>query len=631
MNIAPQNLCMWFFAGLLGGLIGCGDLVGYAINIGAPEETIDAGTDSDTEPLVSSGCTNGTRQMENLDRGVVAVAVEGGVFVSWRLLGCDALDAEFNVYRSGIRVNDTPLTGGTNLVDPDGTLVSLYSVRKLGNGVEQSPSEEVPVWPEPHLTIPLSTLEDNFPNDGSVGDLDGDGDLELVIKQEMTPLDNAFSGFTDETKLEAYQMDGTLMWRVNLGLNIREGPHYTPFIVYDLDGDGRAEVAVRTSDGTMDGAGQVLGDPDAIWRDELGFIYQGTELLTVFDGETGQAWAIEPFIPPRHPDTSVPTPEQIEAIWGDNYGNRSDRFLAGVAYLDGKRPSLIMTRGCYTRSVITAWNFRNGELNRIWKFDSDIAGPEWEGQANHNLSIGDIDDDGLDEIVAGAMAVDDNGYGLWNSRLGHGDAMHLSDFIPSRPGLEVFGIHEGTDTPGSALLSGMTGEIIWQTEEADPPRGAAGDIYAEYDGVELWDNRAGMMNVKGERLGNGPSSLNFLSWWDGDLLRELLDGNRIFKPDGTVLLEAEGCEAVNGTKATPVLSADLIGDWREEVIFKCGSDVRLFTTTIPTDYRFYTLMHDPHYRVSIAWQNAAFNQPPHLGYFLGPGMSPPTSPDIYVK
>lgn len=636
MTMETRCCRFWAICLTLSGVCGCGDITGLAIKAGDSETTptvSDTGGDSATESEMPTptGCTEGGRQMENLGRGLVAVAVEDGVYVGWRLLGCEPMETGFDLFRDDVRINDTPIIDSTNFFDADGTAASTYSVRAVVDGQAQPRSEDVGVRASSVLEVPLMTLADNFPNDGSVGDLDGDGELELVIKQEMTPLDNSASGVTGETKLEAYEMDGTLLWRINLGINIREGPHYTPFIVYDLDGDGRAEVACRTSDGTVDGEGEVIGDPDAVWRNDAGHIIAGPEYLTIFDGETGAISSMADYVPPRHPDTLTPTGDELLAVWGDNYGNRSERFLVGVAYLDGKRPSLIMARGVYSRIVVTAWNFRNGELNRQWTFDTDNEGADWEGQGNLNLSIGDIDGDGLDEIAYGAIAIDDNGDGLWNTGLGAGVAMHLSDFDPARPGMEIFGIHSGNSSPGSALIDGKDGTVIWQTNDIDVGRGVAADINPDYPGAEFWDTRSGMMDVNGEPIDMDRYSYNFLVWWDDDLLRELLDSNVIVKGDGTLLLLADGCSAINGSKATPVLSGDIIGDWREEVIWVCGETLGLFTTTILSTHRFHTLLHDPQYRVSIAWQNAGFNQPPHTSYFLGHDMEAPPLPDIYVK
>lgn len=602
-------------------------------------------------------CTSyAQRQMEKLDRGLIAIQDSGKVYVSWRMLGTDPEDIGFNLYRvvenePPVRLNEKPITESTNYVDEDVNLsqVNTYFVKPVLNGQEQQASASVEIWSQNYLTIPLQTPEGYHPNDASVGDLDGDGVYEIVLHQSGRGHDNSHRGFTDEPILDAYKLDGTLLWRINLGKNIREGAHYTQFIVYDLDGDGKAEVACKTADGTKDGKGNVIGDASADWRNEQGYILAGPEYLTVFDGQTGAALATTDYIPARHPDTTRPTTEQLTEIWGDGYGNRMDRFLAAVAYLDGKRPSLVMTRGYYTRAVLAAWNWRGGKLSQVWTFDSDDGTPgnrAYRGQGNHNLSVGDVDNDGKDEIVFGAAVIDDNGQGLYSTGLGHGDALHLSDLDPNHPGMEIFNIQERFDDAGANFRDADTGDILWKKpsikasdDGEGPGRGNAFNIDPRYEGAECWvagANIEGLFSARGEKISNKrPSSVNFAVWWDGDLLREILDRNIISKWDWEKeelqpLLVAEGTASNNGTKATPALSADLFGDWREEVIWRDENNqtLRIYSTTIPTEHRFRTLMHDPQYRLSIAWQNVGYNQPPHTSFYIGHDMQKPTKPDI---
>jgi rhamnogalacturonan endolyase len=585
------------------------------------------------------------RQMENLGRGVVAVNQgEGKVFISWRLLGTDPEDIAFDVYRvaegeDALRLNAQPLKGPTHVIDEGVQLDAAvsYFVRPIIDGKEGLASAAFTLPANaparPYLSIPLQTLEGHRPGDASVGDLEGDGEYEIVLKQEMRPRDNSQRGTTGETKLEAYKLDGTLLWRINLGKNIREGAHYTQFMVYDLDGDGKAEVACKTADGTVDGTGKVIGDANADHRNSNGYILAGPEFLTIFEGATGKSLSSVPYIPPRGE----------VAAWGDSTGNRVDRFLACVAYLDGKRPSLVMCRGYYTRAVLAAWSWRDGKLSHVWTFDSDDGSPgnnAYRGQGNHNLTPADVDGDGKDEIVYGAAVIDDNGKGLYSTGLGHGDALHVSDLDPDRPGLEVFSIHERPRHPnGAAMFDARDGKVIWGKQSRDLPRGVTMDIDPRHKGAESWalgDGLRGVWNSKGEMISERrPRSCNFAAWWDGDLLRELLDRNRITKwnwEDGseTPLLVAEGASSINGTKATPVLCADILGDWREEVILRStdNKELRIYTTTLPTRHRLYTLMHDPHYRLSVAWQNVAYNQPPHTGFYLGEGMAKPPRPNI---
>ncbi len=429
------------------------------------------------------------------------------------------------------------------------------------------------------------------------------------------------------TKLDAYRLDGRFLWRIDLGKNIREGAHYTPFIVYDLDGDGRSEVAVRTAEGTVDGTGVTIGDTDGDGRTDYvnaqGYILEGPEFLSIFDGQTGKEKARVPYIARGR-----------VADWGDDYGNRVDRFLMGVGYFDGERPSVVICRGYYTITRLQAWNYRAGKLSMAWSFDSRSR-PEYrqyEGQGNHNLSIGDVDGDGRDEIVYGAMCLDDDGAPLYNTRLGHGDAIHLSDIDPDRPGLEVFDIHERPrHQVGAEFRDARTGQLIWGKPSPDVGRGVALDIDPRYRGYEMWASGQGLRgvwNVKGEVTSERkPRSCNFGVWWDGDLLRELLDRTTISKwnwqeQSETSLLSASGCSSNNGTKATPCLCADILGDWREEVVWRTADsrELRIYTTTIPTEHRLYTLMHDPIYRISAALQNVGYNQPTQPGFYLGDGM-----------
>jgi rhamnogalacturonan endolyase len=588
-------------------------------------------------------------QMEKLGRGVVAVRQsESQVYVGWRLLGNDPAELAFNVYRAAdggapLKLNDAPLTATTDFVDRQApqTQTLEYRVRPVVNGLEQTASvvfllpANAPV--RQYLEIPLQTLPGNTPNDASVGDLDGDGEYELVLKQEMTPRDNSQSGATGETKLEAYKLDGTLLWRINLGRNIREGAHYTQFLVYDLDGDGKAEVACKTADGTVDGKGQMIGEASADYRNDAGYVLSGPEYLTIFDGLTGAVLATVPYVPLRG----------NVGDWGDNYGNRVDRFLACVAYLDGVRPTLVLARGYYTRAVLAAWDWRNGQLTERWVFDTRDGSPEhrkYEGQGNHNLSVGDLDGDGRDEIMYGACAIDDDGKGLFVTGLGHGDALHMSDMDPDRSGLEAFQPHE---TPalygpnGSEFRDARTGALIFGIagENADVGRGVAFDIDPRYRGYEMWAARGGLYSCKGELITTRrPGQMNFGVWWDADPLRELLDNITISKWDWTTsvaatLLSAAGAASNNGTKATPALCADILGDWREEVILRAADNqsLRIYTTTIPAANRLYTLMHDRQYRLAIAWQNVGYNQPPHPGFYLGDGMSAPPVKKIYTE
>ena len=601
----------------------------------------------------------GQRQMEKLDRGLVAInqGKDIGVFLSWRLLGSEPPELGFNVYRqSGSAVpdklNDRPLTAGTNFIDRNAKLndTTKYFVRAVQAGREDEACKPFQFaansLPKDFLSISLKTPNGYTAGDASPADLDGDGEYEIVIHMTGRGRDNSQSGFTDEPILHAYKLDGTLLWSIHLGKNIREGAHYTQFMVYDLDGDDKAELVCKTADGTIDGVGNVIGDATADHRQQpgprgrFGYILKGPEFLTVFNGLTGAAMSTVDFNPQRHPDTNSPTPEQMNTVWGDSYGNRIDRFLACIAYLDGQLPSVIMCRGYYTRTVLAAWDWRDGKLTQRWVFDSDKVARDagnnpWRGQGDHSLTVGDVDADGKDEIVYGAMVIDDDGTGLYSTRLGHGDAQHMSDLDPSRPGMEIWSIHEKppAERAGVELRNARTGEIYFAAAHGvDVARGMAADIDPRHPGYELWGGTRNLFNTKGEDIGPRPSSQNMAIWWDGDLLRELLDGVSISKWDyeagrQETLFDgrALGLASNNGSKSNPCLSADILGDWREELIARTSdsSELRIYSTTIPTDFRMPTLMHDSQYRLSIAWQNVAYNQPPHPSFFLGHGMSKP--------
>ncbi|NGO70653.1 rhamnogalacturonan lyase, partial [Streptomyces boncukensis] len=567
-------------------------------------------------------------QVEPLGRGAVSVPGGDGNLVSWRWLGTDPDDVAFNVYRDGTRLNDQPLTGATSYLDEGAGPGAAYTVAAVAGGEEGDRATARPLTgPGGSLEVPISKPQGGSgytyqANDASVGDLDGDGELDLVLKWQPTNAkDNAQSGVTGNTVVDGYTLGGDRLWRIDLGRNIRSGAHYTQFQVYDYNGDGRAEVAMKTADGTRDGAGQVIGDANADHRNSGGYVLRGPEFLTVFDGRNGAAVDTVDYVPARG----------NVGDWGDDYGNRVDRFLAGTAYLDGQRPSLIMSRGMYTRSVVAAWDFDGSELTRRWVFDSnDHSG--YAGQGSHSLSIADADQDGRDEVVFGSMVVDDDGSGLWTARTGHGDAQHIGDLDPRRDGLEYFKVSESSGQPGSLYLDPGNGQRLWETAPGgDNGRGVAADIWAGNPGPEMWSARDGSMrNADGDPVGAKPSSINFLSWWDGDPVRELLDDTHIDKYGQGRLLTTQGTRSNNGTKATPSLSGDILGDWREELVLPTADDsaLRIYSTPHPTDRRITTLLHDPMYRTGLAWQNTAYNQPPHTGFFIGDGMGTPPRPNV---
>jgi rhamnogalacturonan endolyase len=586
------------------------------------------------------------KQVEKLDRGAVAIATGSGVFLSWRVLGVDDADTRFNVYRDGARVNDVPLEA-SNFTDPTGTAAAHYTIRAIVKGHEKKDEAALATWSQSFLRIPLQQPAGGTTpkgeaytyevNDGTPADLDGDGQYELIVKWQPTNAkDNSQSGYTGNTYIDAYKLDGTRLWRIDLGRNIRAGAHYTTMVAYDFDGNGKAEVMLKTADGTVDGQGTVIGDANADYRNSNGYVLAGPEFLTVFDGRTGRALATTDYLPARGSVTS----------WGDNYGNRVDRFLGGVAYLDGRRPSAIFSRGYYTRAVVAAWDYRDGVLSSRWVFDTNKEGSAARGQGSHWFSTADVDGDGRDDIIYGAATISSEGHLMYSTGLCHGDALHVGKLDPSRPGLQAYMVHE---TPscyganGSEMHDAATGQILWGVSGsgADIGRGVCADIDPNYLGEECWASRGGLMAASGQQISTTrPSPMNFASWWDGDLGRELLDGVTISKWNAatsrlTTLLNAGtyGAASNNGTKATPVLSADLLGDWREEVVLRTADNTALllFSTTAPTTYRIPTLMHDPQYRAQVANQNAGYNQPPHPSYYLGYGMGPVTQAPVFMR
>lgn len=589
---------------------------------------------------------------EKLSRGLIGISTEEGMYFSWRMTLEDAAGLQFDLYRSSgggaeVKLNKEPIDRTSDFLDRtvDYTVDNRWTLKAT--------TGEVATWTRlkgekrnPYLSIPVCKPEDGeiagesftyTANDCSVGDLDGDGEYEIILKWSPSNSKRPPQrGFTGNTYLDAYKMDGRRLWRIDLGPNVRSGAATTNFLVFDFDGDGCAEICCKTGDGTVDGLGHRIGDAQADWRTwdkkspTYGKIVNGSEYLTVFEGRTGKELDSKEYIPTRYPLDG----------WGgvggncgnDNTGGRSDRFTAGVAFLDGKTPSPIMVRGWYGRTVVAAWTFTNGALKHTWTFDS--AAPGWEaysGMGNHSVTVADFDGDGCDEICVGAMTVDHDGKGLFTTGLRHGDALHAGRFIPSRHGMQVFGVHENEGdneivkrTPAVAMFDGATGEIIWQDGLGqDAGRGVAADIDPRYDGAECWCNIGGLRRGDtGEIISNRkPDSCNFTIYWDADPLAELLDHVSISKwnwnaESTDLLLKAEGVVSNNGTKGNPCLSGDILGDWREEVIWPSEdqTELRIYSTTIPAVDRRATWMNDRQYRLAIAWQNVAYNQPPHPSF-----------------
>ena len=676
-------------------------------------------------------------QMEKLDRGLVAVPVSAtSNFVSWRLLGTDNKETTtFDLLRNGSVIASN--LSKTNYQDNSGSASAKYQVVTKVSGETTETSAEVQPWGKKYKTLTLdrpaggtiqswrpydsssktygSAIEMPYtysPNDCSVGDVDGDGQYELLVKWDpSTSQDNSYScGNSGSVYIDCYKMNGTKLWRIDLGNNIRAGAHYTQFMVYDFDGDGKAELMCKTAPGSKDGQGSYVNqaatdatikghDNTTDYRNSNGHILSGPEYLTVFEGLTGKAIHTTWYLPGRagtgskRPDTGAALTEggselgkvstyPEKSFWGDNYGNRSERFLAAVAYINGAdKPACgIFCRGYYTRAYVWAVSFDGTRLHTEWlhcspnttqslvwnktgttaiKVDvdgetlvrngikttskntsgatsSDGSGSGSNtlyGNGNHNLSIADVDGDGCDEILWGAGALNNDGSLLYATGYGHGDAIHVGKMIPDREGFQVFDVHEDKLVAAHGswdLHDAATGEIIHHGGSADKDngRGMAGDLTGS-NGWEFWssDERNPRNAKTGSVVINKSCSVNFRIYWDGSMQDQLFDGN-ITKWDGssfTTLISSFNTadynygHTCNSTKNTPCLQADILGDWREELILwneNNPAEINIYSTWTPTDYAVPTLMHDHVYRMGVAWQNTAYNQPPHLGYYL---------------
>jgi hypothetical protein len=726
--------------------------------------TVTALTGTTSAYAEPTGTAHAGPRLERLDRGLVATTTAEGVFLSWRLLGGEATGAgdrgltgaDFNVYRDGKRI--ATVTDSTNYLDKSGSQNSRYRVVSVVRGHEVHRSDWASPWAAGYAELPLRKPADGVTpkgeaytysaNDMSVGDVDGDGQYEYVVL--WTPSnakDVSQVGYTGNVYVDAYETDGTLLYRLDLGVNIRAGAHYTQFLVYDFDGDGRSEMMLKTAPGTKvityDRAGQVKSEryitlpaadrragfshqddyrvsstdyydhlvdlfqrwdqqPEVVagqWpatlesafgiaqrydyplsradatalvdyfmdvyapsrsaRNQLrafeGFILSGPEYLTVFEGHSGRELQTVHYQPGRTDDG---------LRWGDyamariEPGNRVDRFLAGVAYLDGSRPSAVFARGYYTRTTMAAYDWDGRRITTRWFVDSgwtpmtnpfndsphgrDGTDPEYGSittQGFHSLSASDVDGDGKQEIVYGSATIDDDGSVLYSStdvlppgsaapgtvaRLGHGDAMHVTDIDPQRPGLEIFTVHEGaTSAPyGYALRDAKTGQVIYgEYSGRDTGRGMVGDILPSESGLETWATR--LRSADGDALGTARPGTNQSVRWAADMTTQIVDGAGTVTPTITdwrrgTLLTATGTLTNNGTKGNPSLVADVLGDWREELLLRTADStaIRIYVSTEVTDRKMYTLMHDPQYRVEVARQNTAYNQPSYPGFYL---------------
>jgi fibronectin-binding autotransporter adhesin len=588
------------------------------------------------------------RQMEKLGRGVIALRTgTTNVYVGWRMLGTDPDDLGFNLYRvaGGVtnKLNSQPLTNTTDYVDTGANpaLTNAWYVRPVLADVEQAASipfllpSNAPV--RQYLSIPLHQEA----GDGTivwghvaVGDLDGDGEYDFVVNRSDSPNQdpaNTHAASTDTIKIEGYRRDGTFLWRIDLGWNIEVGNDYAPMLVYDVNGDGIADIITPTSEGTTDGTGVTIGDTDGDgitdYRNAEGRVLSGPQFFSVFSGLTGKELARTNWIPIGN-----------VSDWGDAYGNRASRHLSGIAYLDGIHPSIVICRGIYALTKVQTWNFSSGALTNVWSWSS-AGNSAYEGQANQNIRMGDGDGDGRDEILHGALTLDHDGTVLYCTGLGHGDFTTFSDVDPDRPGLEMWAVHENPNsTKGIELHDTATGAILWgKGTTNDTDRGLAADIDPRYKGYECYAGAGvisnGLYDCKGNLITmSKPSYCNSALWWDADLCRELMNGasdgihvDKWIYPNNTLsnLL-------TTGTGGMGILgSGDVLGDWREEAFSIYNStEIRIYTTTIPATNRLYCLMHDPIYRLSQVVEPMRNLSPPHPGFYLGDGMTKPPVPPV---
>lgn len=577
--------------------------------------------------------------VENLDRGISAISTGSGMMVSWRFLADDSDNSIFKLYRNNALIYTSNAGNATCYLDKDGKSTDTYKVETVESGTIVSSDtcamQSGSNYLEVKLDVPKAQTSGitYSPNDCTVGDVDGDGQYELFVKWDPSnSKDNSQKGKTDKVFIDCYKIDGTKLWRIDLGVNIRAGAHYTQMLVADYDLDGLAEMVCKTADGTVDGVGNVIGDSSKDYRNSNGYILSGPEYYTLFEGSTGKALDTVDYNPGRG----------TVSKWGDSYGNRVDRFLGAVAYLDGVKPSAVTVRGYYTRMAACAYDVVNKKLVQKWYFDTgnDKAKPGY-GDGNHNCMPADVDNDGKQEIVLGATCLDDDGSVLWCLNTGHGDAMHLGDLLPDRNGLELWICHE--DKPyGVSLVDASNGKTIFHKDgDADTGRCCAANVWAGNDGAEFWGLGNDVFDGSGNTLSCRRPAVNFLSYWDGDLEREILDGYTDkpatiskMKNDGTLttILSTDGAYTCNTTKGTPCLSADIFGDWREELIVRASDSksLRIYCTPYETDYRITTLMHDPQYRNQVAGQNISYNQPPHTSFYLASNYKLPERPNVSV-
>jgi rhamnogalacturonan endolyase len=560
------------------------------------------------------GPVEAERVRETLDRGLVARPVESGrVYVGWRLLDSDPNDVAFDVYRrtgdaKPVKLNQKPIRKTTDFVDDSAAKGTehAWTVRPIIDGKEEAASKPASLVPggEASPCVRIKLDGDYTFQKAGIADLDADGRYDFVIKQpgaNIDPYVKYWKPSPDTYKLEAYLSDGTFLWRHDLGWSIERGIWYSPYVVYDLDGDGKAEVAVKTGE----------GDP----RDEDGRVQTGPEYLTILDGLTGKP-VTQIDWPPREMFKDTPRPY--------NYASRNQ---LGVAYLDGQKPYLIVERGTYNVIVVIAYRFEDGKLAEHWRWDNRRLGREYQGQGAHWMHSADVDADGRDEVLIGSAVIDDDGTALWTTGLGHPDHFYLGDVDPERPGLEIYyGIERRQkERNGMCLVEAATGKILWGYEGFTRHvhgQGMCADIDARYPGSESYsadtDSQkkyawSRLWTAKGEVISE--ENLGGFSprvvYWDADPQRELFRRGRISDYGG-----GEIPPRVEGSLAAV---ADILGDWREELVTSVSGELRIYTTAIPASDRRPCLMQDPIYRIDVVHAAMGYFQVPMTSYDLASG------------